>query len=105
MRGLRSTLLLLALLAGLGGYIYYTGTDPVPEADEQPRMFTGLDATQIDDLKVKSANGDTTSLKKENGAWKITAPIAAAAADTDATGIANAIADVRIARVVVENPA
>lgn len=105
MRGLRSTLLLLVVLAGLGGYIYYTGTGPVEETEEQPKMFAGLDSTLIDDLKVKSASGDVTSLKKQDGTWKLTAPIATAAAENDATGVANALSDVRIARVVEENPA
>lgn len=104
MRGLRSTLLLLLVLAGLGGYIYYTGTGPVAEPDDQPKMFAGIEGAQIDDLKVKAENGDITSLKKDGGSWKLTAPLATAAAENDAAGIANALADVRVARVVDENP-
>ena len=63
-----------------------------------------LEAAKIDELKVKSESGDVTTLKKDGGAWKIVAPIAVPAAETDATSLANALGDIEIVRVVDENP-
>ena len=39
MRGLRSTLLLLVALIGLGGYIYYSNSKPPADTDTEPRLF------------------------------------------------------------------
>jgi len=105
MRGLRSTIALLVVLIGLGAYIYYVGSKPAEDAaTKQEKMFAGLEADKIDEVKLKSEKGDVTTLKKEAGAWRIVAPVEAAAAESDATGIANALAQMQIVRVIDENP-
>lgn len=105
MKRLASTLALLAVLIGLGSYIYFTGAQPTDTAEAKDKLFPGLEAAKLEELKVKSASGDVTTLKKENGTWALAAPIAAAAAETDSTAIANALADIQIERVVDEAPA
>ena len=72
MRGLRSTILLVALVAGIGAYAYFvTSKKPDPNAPPaKERVFKGVDADGITDLTVKAESGDTTTLKKENGVWK-----------------------------------
>lgn len=105
MRGLRSTLALLVVLIGLGAYIYFGGAKSTSDDPPAEKVFASLEPAKIEELQVKSESGDLTTLKKEGEAWKIVAPIAAAAADSDASGIANALADMSIARVVEENPA
>jgi hypothetical protein len=105
MRGLRSTIAMLVVLIGLGAYAYFVTSKKTDDtASKQEKLFASLEAPKIDELKVKSKSGDVTTLKKENGAWKIVSPIAAPAAETDATGIANALADIDVTRVVEENP-
>jgi hypothetical protein len=105
MRGLRSTLVLLIVLVGLGGYIYFDlAKKPDSSITKQEKLFPALEASKIDDLKVKSESGDVTSLKKEGGAWKIVAPIQVPAADSDATSLANALGDLEVVRVVDETP-
>jgi Domain of unknown function (DUF4340) len=105
MRGLWSTLVLLVVLIGLGGYIYFTGAKPADTGSKQEKVFAGVDADKVQEIKVKSESGDATTLKKEGGAWKIVAPVSAAASDADAQGIANTIGSLEIDRVVDENPA
>jgi hypothetical protein len=105
MKRLWSTLALLVVLAGLGAYIYFTGAKPADDANSQPKLFANLEAAQISDVTVKSETGDQTTLKKEDDAWKLTAPIATPAAETSATGIVNALADMTVVRVVDDNPA
>jgi hypothetical protein len=105
MRGLKSTLALLVVLLGLGGYIYFVLAKKADSTvTKQEKLFPALEASKIDDLKVKSESGDVTSLKKDGGAWKVVAPIQVPAADSDATGVANALGDIEIVRVVDENP-
>jgi len=105
MRGLKSTLALLIVLIGLGAYIYFVlAKKPDSTITKQDKLFPNLEASKIDDLKVKSESGDVTALKKDNGTWKIVSPIQVTAADSDATSLANALGDIEIVRVVDDNP-
>src|SRR5580765_928277 len=105
MLGLKSTLALLVVLVGLGAYIYFVlAKKPDSTVTKQDKLFPNLEASKIDDLKVKSESGDVTALKKDGGAWKIVSPIQVTAADSDATSLANALGDIEIVRVVDENP-
>jgi hypothetical protein len=103
MRGLPSTVALLVILLGLGGYIYYVGNEPATDADAKEKMFAGLESDKIEELKLKSESGDVTSLKKEAGSWRMTAPVETAAAETESTGIANVLSQMQIIRVIDEN--
>jgi uncharacterized protein DUF4340 len=106
MRGLRSTLALLVVLIGLGAYIYFVVSKQSDDtATTQEKMFASLEADKIEELKIKSESGDVTDLKKDAGAWRIVAPVAAPASETDASGIANVLGQLKIVRVIDENPA
>jgi hypothetical protein len=104
MRRLISTLALLVVLAGLGGYIYFDLSKTPDIGVKQDKLFGTLEGAKVEELTVKSLSGDVTSLKKEGGAWKITAPLQVPANDLDTTGVANALAGLDIERVVDENP-
>ena len=107
MRGLRSTIALLAVLIGLCAYIYFV-TSKAPESGAgatRERVFAALDADKIDELKVKSESGETTSAKKDGGTWQLTAPLAVKADAMEVGSIASNLSSLEIARVVDENPA
>src|SRR6266581_1316898 len=105
MRGLRSTIALLVVLIGLGAYIYFVVSKKSDTTvTKQEKLFASLEASKIDELKVKSESGDVTTLKKDGSAWKIVAPIQVPAADGDATGVSNTLGDIDVVRVVDENP-
>jgi hypothetical protein len=104
-----STLASVVVLAGLGAYIYFVvnklpegGADP---AKKQEKVFATLQADKIDEITVTSAAGDATTLKKEGGAWQLTAPVAAKADDSEVSGMTSALASLEMVRVVDENPA
>jgi uncharacterized protein DUF4340 len=107
MRGLPSTILLIVVLAGLGAYFYFV-TSKLPEGGsatkKQEKVFDGLDATKIDEIKVTTAAGDATTLKKENGGWQIVQPLSAKADEGEASSITSALASAEITRVIDENP-
>jgi hypothetical protein len=105
MRGLRSTIALLVVLGGLGAYIYFvTWKTPAEPASKQEKVFAGIDSSKIEELKVASDKGDVTTLKKEGGNWQLVAPLAAKADESEVSGIANALGQVEIVRVIDENP-
>jgi len=112
MRGLKTTIALVVVLGGLFAYIYfYTWKQPEggaaggDAATKQEKVFAGLTSDKIDEIRVNSESGDHTVLRKDKDGWKITEPIAAAAQDSEATGIANALSQLEIARVIDDNPA
>src|SRR5213594_177242 len=68
-------------------------------------VLAALQADKIDELKVSTAAGDVTTLKKEGGAWQLTQPIAAKADESEVTGITSALTSIEVVRVIDENPA
>jgi uncharacterized protein DUF4340 len=108
MRGLRSTIALIVVLAGLGAYIYFV-TWKMPEggadaAATKEKVFAGFEADKLDEIKVASAAGDATTLKKEGGAWQVVQPITAKADESEVSGITSALGQIEVSRVIEENP-
>src|SRR5471032_722901 len=109
MRGLRSTIAAIVVLAGLAAYIYFV-TNKMPEggADASKKLekvFAALQADKVEEISVSALTGDATTVKKESGTWQVTSPIAAKADETEVTGIASALSSLEVVRVVDENPA
>jgi hypothetical protein len=107
MRGLKTTLGLLVVLGGLFGYIYfYTWKQPAEDTSSKlEKVFAGLQSDKIDEIRVHAESGDSTVLKKDKDGWKITEPLTASASESEASGIASALSQLEVARVVDENPA
>ena len=108
MRGLRSTIALIVVLAGLGAYIYFV-TWKMPEggadaASAKEKVFAGFEADKLDEIKVTTAAGDATTLKKEGGGWQVAQPIAARADESQVSGITTALGQIEVSRVIDENP-
>src|SRR3954453_15661655 len=110
MRGLKSTIALVVVLAGLGAYIYFVvakmpeGGAPAADARKQEKVFATVQADKIDEVKVSTAAGDTTTLKKDGTAWKITQPAEMAASESEGSQLTSALGQVDITRVIDENP-
>jgi hypothetical protein len=106
MRGLRSTLALVAVLAGLGAYVYFVTwkkTDNDADAKKE-KVFPSIQIGTIEDIRIKSASGETTTLKKQNGTWQVTDPVMARADDGKINAITGQLNTVEVARVVDESP-
>src|SRR4051812_13327947 len=110
MRGLKTTIALVVVLGGLFAYIYFV-TWKQPEggagasAAKLEKVYTGLQADKVDEIRVHSESGDSTVLRKDKDGWKIVEPVATAAQESEASGIANALSQLEVARVIDENPA
>jgi len=106
LKGLRSAIAMTIVLAAVGGYAWYISKkgDTTDSASKQEKVFAGMQPDKIDELRVSTVDGEQTSLKKDNGAWQVTAPIAAKADESEVNGITSALGSVEITRVVDENP-
>jgi hypothetical protein len=103
MRSLRSTLVLILILGGLVGYIYYLNKDKSADTETKEKAFASVKAEDIDDIQIKAADGQTSRVQKTDGAWKITAPEEAPADQSELSSITSALASLDIQRVVDEN--
>src|SRR3954464_3572390 len=108
MRGLKSTIALVIVLVGLGAYIYFvTWKQPEAGADtgkKQEKVFAALDSSKIDEVKVTSAAGDATTVKKNTDGWQLVQPLTAKADDGEISTLTSALASTEIVRVIDENP-
>ena len=104
MRGLRSTLALLVVLAGLGAYIYFVTWKIEPDdATALERVFESLQADAIVALQIASDKGPPTTLEKKGEVWQITGPEPADTDQTEAGAVATGLAAVERGRVIEEN--
>ena len=107
MRGLWSTLGLVVVLAGLGGYIYFvdskrpasTGVEGEPA---RAKFFT-VEADKVNEIKL-TYKGQTTLVRKSDGGWKMIEPVAVDADPPEVIGMAQAISNIESVREVVDNP-
>jgi hypothetical protein len=107
MRGLRSLLILIVVLAGLVGYIYFVESrkpESTGEGEPKAKAFA-VSVDKIEELRVKASSGDRTALKKGTGGWQMTEPTAVKADEAEVSAITSNLASLEIQRTVDENPA
>jgi hypothetical protein len=103
----RSTLLLLLVALALGAYVYFVESEREPaaeRAERRDRVFEGLDAEQLEEIRVRPSAGEATTLRKENGRWRIVAPVEAEADEAEASALASSLASLDVQRVVDDAP-
>jgi len=107
MRGAKSFLILLIVALGLGAYIYFVESKREPAesaANKKPSVFT-VDPDKVEEIQVKSASGETTTLKKTGAKWQITSPETLDADETEVTGLLSTLKGLEIQRTIDEKPA
>jgi hypothetical protein len=104
MRGVWSTVTLAVVLAGLVGYIYFAENRETTDSEKE-KAFTSVTAEDIEEVQIKSADGETTRLTKADGTWRLVEPVQAEADESELSSIASSLASLDIQRVVDENAA
>jgi hypothetical protein len=104
MRGLKSTIVLFLVLAGLLSYIYFADRNETP-GEEREKAFTSVTAEDIEEIEIKSAEGETSRVRKADGRWSIVEPVQAAADENELSSVASSLSSLDIQRVVDENAA
>ena len=106
MHGLKSMVLLLVVLGGLGGYIYFVDSKRDPAAESaNAKAFTDLVADNIEEIEIKNANGETAHVQRVGTDWQLVAPDKADADDGVVGTVTSNLSTLEVQRVVDENPA
>ena len=103
MRGVWSTLVLVLVLAGLLGYIYFVDARREP-GDDREQAFASVTADDIEEVRITSASGETSRLTKTDGSWRLVEPVQTEADENEISSITSSLASLDIQRVVDENP-
>jgi hypothetical protein len=100
----RSTLILLVLALGLGGYLYFVESKrEVGNENAKTKVFAA-DSAKINQLQVKSAGGEVTGLKKgADDTWTIVQPVEARADRNSVSDIVTNLANLEEEREVDAN--
>src|SRR5215208_4760172 len=104
-RGVKSTIALVVVLAGLVAYIYFVDSKkPASDtAETKAKAFT-VDAEQIEEIQIKPATGEASRVEKTNGTWQLAEPEKTEADQGQVSNAASSLASVEINRVVEDNP-
>ncbi|RPJ73852.1 MAG: DUF4340 domain-containing protein, partial [Acidobacteria bacterium] len=103
MRSAKPLAILVAVLLGLGAYIYFVDSKKEGGPDEtRPKVFD-VAADKIAELTVRSA-GERTVLRKADGRWQIVEPVQVNADEAEVSGITSSLATAENVRVVEEAP-
>ena len=107
MRGGRSLVILLVLALGLGAYIFFVENKREATGDtaavKKAKVFS-TDSSKFEQIEVKAEAGDTTTLRKKDSVWEITAPDAMAADTTEVGNLVSSLESLEIQSVIDENP-
>ena len=106
MRGLTSTIILIVVLAGLGGYIYFVDSkrpEPGVDGGAATEKVYALEVDKIDELKL-TYNGETSLLRKSASGWAMVEPVPTEADPAEAISLAQALTNLERVRVLDENP-
>ncbi|MET0517156.1 MAG: hypothetical protein ABW047_17720, partial [Nitrospiraceae bacterium] len=102
-----STIMMAAILAGLGLYLYFVEI-PAKQSEEsreiQSKRLLFFDEQQITKLSVSTAGNDVLFTQDANRAWQITSPIHTEADKRQVQGLIRALITGKVARVVEDKP-
>ncbi len=90
----RNTLVLLLILAGLGGYLYFVDA-PRQRSAADAQQLVQASADQID--RITLARGDQAlEIERREDEWHLVRPVRARADDTAVRTLVNAVADAKV---------
>lgn len=106
MHGIKSTILLVVVLGGLGGYIYFVDSkrDPATEG-ANAKAFPSLVADNIEEIEIKNADGVTSHVQRVGTDWQLLSPDKADADDGVVGTVTSNLSSLEVQRVVDEKPA
>jgi hypothetical protein len=101
----RSTLVLLVIALGFGGYLYFVDSRrPVQDENAKKKVFS-YEVDKIAELEMKSRTETTVLRKDAGGTWTIVQPAPAEADRNSVSDVVTNIANLEEDRVVDENAA
>ena len=105
MRRLTTTVVLLVVLGGLVGYIYFVDSrNETADPNAKPKAFD-LTADNIEELQFKSPDGETARVQRVGENWQLVEPVKAAADNGVVGTVTSNLSTLEVQRVVEESPA
>jgi hypothetical protein len=106
MRGGKSLLILLIVALGIGAYVYFVESkrDVSETASTQHDKVFSFDAGKIEQIQIKAASGDVTTLKKNGNDWQIVGPEPMEADQDAVSTIVTSLTSLEATKTVDENP-
>jgi hypothetical protein len=98
---LRNTIIVLILLAVLGGYslIILLGSRPVP-----PATLLNLDSKHISGIDLRYPDSELELVRNPNHTWRILKPVKTDGDQTSVDGLTETIANAQLTRTIEEKP-
>lgn len=104
MRGLTTTIILVLVLAGLVGYIYFVDAGRPPGgAEALPKAFD-VSPENIVEVRITNAAGETARVERVETRWQLLEPDMADADPTAVASVTSSLASLEVQRVVDETP-
>lgn len=105
MRGGRSFLILVLVALGLGAYIYLVESkrEPGDATTKKDKVFA-LESGAIDSLEIHAASGETSTLKKTDGRWRLTAPETLDVDESTVSSVVSTLESLEVQRVIEDAP-
>jgi uncharacterized protein DUF4340 len=100
---LRNSLVMLAILLALGGYVYFVEVPRDKKAAEEKKLLN-FDKEAVTELTLTYPDRVLTLKKTDAGKWRITQPVEADADETTVKNLLNAVADAEVKRTLDEVP-
>ena len=100
---LRNSLMMLAALLALGGYVYFVEVPREKRETEEKKVFT-FDKEAVSELVLTYPDRALTLKKNDAGQWRIIQPVESDADQTTVTNMVNSIADAEVKRTLDEVP-
>lgn len=97
------TLLMVAILLALGGYVYFVELPRDKEQAAQKKLFA-FDKNAVTEVQLTYPDRSLHLKKDDTGKWRITQPVETEADESTVTNLVNAIADAEVGRIL-EDPA
>lgn len=100
-----STVLMVLVLAGLGGYIYYLDSGGSSSSETvKEKAFGTIASDDIEEVRIALNEDKPARATRTDGTWKLVEPVAADADSTELSSITGSLSTLDIERVVDEKP-
>jgi uncharacterized protein DUF4340 len=104
MRSVRSLIVLVVVLGGLVGYIYFVDSKKplASETENKKTKVFSVEADKIEELQIKTSTADAR-VKKGAAGWDLVAPEPLKADESEVSGITSSLSSLEEQRVVEDN--
>jgi hypothetical protein len=103
----KSFLALVVVALGLGAYIYFVEMkrDPAAADDtaKKDKVFA-IETGKIEEVQVRAASGESTTVRKSGDTWQITTPETLEADTNEVSSLVSSLESLEVNRVIEENP-